>query len=75
MLYKYNHGCVCVYVYYLGKLAVGGIKSIWKVGRWPKIFGLKIEKSLENIPFEIGKILGIEWDSWEYNVNGFYWFY
>jgi hypothetical protein len=61
MLYKYNHGCVYVYVYYLGKSAVGGIKSIWKVGRWPKIFGLKIEKSLENIRFEIGKILGIEW--------------
>jgi hypothetical protein len=61
MLYKYNHGCVYVYVYYLGKSTVGGIKSILKVGRWPKIFRLKIEKSLENIPFEIGKILGIEW--------------
>jgi hypothetical protein len=64
MLYKYNHGCV--YVYYLGKLAVGGIKSIWKVGRWPKIFRLKLEKSLENLPFEIGIILGIGWNPWEY---------
>jgi hypothetical protein len=29
---------------------------------------LKLEKSLENIPFEIGKILGIEWNPWEYKT-------
>ncbi len=57
-----------MYIIYLGKSAVGGIKSIWKVGRWPKIFGLKLEKSLENLPFEIRIILGIGWNSWEYNT-------
>ncbi len=50
-----------MYIIYLGKSAVGGIKSIWKVGRWPKIFGLKLEKSLENLPFEIRIILDIGW--------------
>jgi hypothetical protein len=35
---------VFMYIIYLGKSAVGGIKSIWKVGRWPKIFGLKYGK-------------------------------
>ena len=49
-----------MFIIYLGKSAVGGIKSIWKVGRWPKIFGLKLEKSLENLPFEIGIILDID---------------
>jgi hypothetical protein len=54
-------GFMFMYIIYLGKSAVGGIKSIWKVGRWPKIFGLKLEKSLENLPFEIRIILDIGW--------------
>jgi hypothetical protein len=29
---------------------------------------LKLEKSLENLPFEIGKILGIDGNSWEYKT-------
>jgi len=41
---------------------------VWKVGRWPKIFRLNYRKSLENLPFEIGKILGIEGNSLEYKT-------
>jgi hypothetical protein len=29
---------------------------------------LKLEKSLENLPFEFGKILGIGWNHWEYKT-------
>jgi hypothetical protein len=46
-----------MYIIYLGKSAVGGIKQIWKVGRWPKIFGLKYGNNngciigMERLPF------------------------
>ena len=40
-----------------GKSAVGRKYSVWNM-----------EKSLENIPFEIRIILGIDGDSWEYNT-------
>jgi hypothetical protein len=40
----------------------------WKVGRWPKIFRLKLEKSLENLPFEIRIILDIDGIPLEYKT-------
>jgi hypothetical protein len=32
----------------------------WKLGAWPKIFGWKYDKPMENIWFEIRKILDID---------------
>ena len=56
MISKYNYHWACFRILF-GKL-----------GRWRKIFGLKLEKSQENLPFEFGKTLDIEGNSLEYKT-------